>query len=143
MIGYVRYLVPGTGTWYLVRGTFFLCFLRNSARDRQTGAVTVGNPYESAAKQTSPLPAQAGRTKGDGVVPNLVLLTYKGGQKAGFQQEEKTSVHQSPQPVGDPKDSSGLLLWEAREPPGANPELRGHMVPARPGAPGSLGGQGP
>ena len=56
----------------------------------------VDNPYESAVKQTTPLPAQASRTNGEGVVPNWVLLTTKGSQKAGFQQEEKISVHPIP-----------------------------------------------
>ena len=83
-------------TDHIIIYIYIYLFFRNSARHRQTGAVTVGNPYESATKQTPPLPVQARRTNGDGVVPNLVLLTTKGSQKAGFQQEEKQSVHQIP-----------------------------------------------
>ena len=74
----------------------FLFLCRNCAEHRQTGSVKVDNPYESAVKQTTPLPAQASRTNGEGVVPNWVLLTTKGSQKAGFQQEEKISVHPIP-----------------------------------------------
>ena len=77
-----------------VRGT--MTTNQIAAKHMQTGSVKVVNPYESAAKQTSPLPAQASRTNGEGVVPNWVLLTTKGSQKAGFQQEEKISVHPIP-----------------------------------------------
>ena len=62
---------------------------RNSARHKQTGAVTVGKPHESAAKQTSLSPAQASWTKGDGVGSQLGAADQQKRSKAGLQQEEK------------------------------------------------------